>query len=61
MLSGHDHDWRAAGLDRDCNNAPNERFTLKERELLRFSEASRTSSSKDDSGHAHQITTPLLR
>src|SRR6266481_8349487 len=54
ILGSNDHNWRAAGFDRCCYNALDERFALKEDELLRFSEASRTSSSKNDCGHSHQ-------
>jgi hypothetical protein len=53
ILASNDYDWRAAGIDRSCYNALNECFALKERELFRFSEASRTSSSADDDGYSH--------
>src|SRR6266481_2061972 len=61
ILGSNDHNWRATGFDRRCDNAPNECFALKERELFWFSEASRTSSSEDDGGYSHQITTPPVR
>jgi len=35
-----DNDWRAASLDRGCNNVPDECFVSKNGELLRLSEAS---------------------
>jgi hypothetical protein len=54
MFADNGYDWIAASFDRVFGDVPDERLSLKQSELFKLSEASRTPGGEDDGSDSHQ-------